>query len=202
MSDTSMHGSPTWFVENVDLFTTTIRFGTTNEVASVANGSLASSRIINGARSPRMLAFVFLKFGIDVPYQKVQLFKKTMEEFAKQRPRDWLAFCGFRATRVEQEQGFIEYLMVLQHREPWQNIVPMLDSKAEITSFALEVSKKMGMRYHAPALPVDLTVGRRDADRDDESESLANLETMMKSPTGGMPDVSKIASLFADSMGK
>lgn len=73
-----------------------------------------------------MLAFVFLKFGIDVPYQKVQLFKKTMEEFAKQRPRDWLAFCGFRATRVEQEQGFIEYLMVLQHREAWQ-VRPMHD---------------------------------------------------------------------------
>ena len=61
-----------------------------------------------------MLAFVFLKFGIDVSYEKVQQFKHIMEEFAKQRPRDWLAFCGFRATRVEQAEGFIEYLLVLQ----------------------------------------------------------------------------------------
>jgi len=78
----------------------------------------------------------------------------------------------------------------------------MLDAKAEITSFALEVSKKMGMSYHAPALPVDLTVGRRDTDRNDESESLANLEEMIKSPTAALPDVSKIAALFADSRGK
>ena len=78
----------------------------------------------------------------------------------------------------------------------------MLDAKAEITSFALEVSKKMGMSYHAPALPVDLTVGNRESDRNDENESLSNLEEMlMKSPTGSLPDVSKIASLFADSKG-
>lgn len=91
-------------------------------------------------------------------------------------------------------------MFVQQHREAWQNIVPMLDAKAEITSFALEVAKKMGMSYHAPALPVNLSVGGRDTDGTDENESLTNLEEMlMKSPTGALPDVSEIASLFADS---
>ena len=91
--------------------------------------------------------------------------------------------------------------MSQKHREPWQNIVPMLDAKAEITSFALEVSKKLGMSYLAPALPVDLNIGRRDGDRNEESESLTNLEEMLKSPTGSLPDISNISALFADSKG-
>ena len=66
--DTNGNGSSTWFVENAGLFTTTIRFATTNEVATVSNGSLANSRVINGARSPKMLAYVYMKFGVDVPY--------------------------------------------------------------------------------------------------------------------------------------
>jgi hypothetical protein len=32
-----------------------------------------------------------------------------------------------------------------------------MTSKAELSSFALEVMKKMGMRYHTPSKPVELT---------------------------------------------
>jgi len=52
--------------------------------------------------------------------------------------------------------GFVEYVLVLQHREPWQNIVAMLNAKAEASSFCLEVSKKLNMRYVAPPLPIKL----------------------------------------------
>jgi len=52
--DTNPNGSSTWFVEGVDLFTTTVRFATTNEIATYSNGSLANSRIINAARSPKV----------------------------------------------------------------------------------------------------------------------------------------------------
>jgi small-conductance mechanosensitive channel len=88
-SDTSAGGSASWFVQDVvcihgkteatlrsatdlfsltflaqDLFTTTVRFATTNEVATLANGSLASSRIINCKRSPKAVRFVYMKFGV------------------------------------------------------------------------------------------------------------------------------------------
>lgn len=67
---------------------------------------------------------------------------------------------GFRATRVEQDGGFIEYIVVLQHRESWQNIGAILNSKAEVTSFTLEVAKQLGMRYRSPPLPVSLNMGQ------------------------------------------
>jgi hypothetical protein len=97
-----------------------------------------------------------------VPYEKVQLFKRAVETFVKDRPREWLSLAGFRATRVEQDQGFIEYVIVLMHRESWQNIGPILNSTADVSSFCLELSKKLGMRYTAPPLPVNLSMAKSD----------------------------------------
>jgi hypothetical protein len=159
-NDTSGDGSATWFVEKVDLFTTTVRFATTNEVATIANGSLASTRIINASRSPKALVYLRLKFGVNVPYSKVQIFRKTVEGFVKARPREWLVLLGFRASRVEADLGFIEYVIIMQHREAWQNIGPILQSKADLFSFCLEIQKKLDMSYTAPPVPVDLAFKR------------------------------------------
>jgi hypothetical protein len=146
-----------------------------------------------------MLVYVYMKFGVDVPYQKVKLFRKTVEEFVKQRPRDWLSMCGFRATRVEHELGYIEYCMVLQHRERWQNVVMMLNAKAEFSSFALEVAKKLEMPYRAPSLPVDLSMGRAFVDRMKDAISAENNlnEMTERASDRTTPDMSDLAALFA-----
>lgn len=157
--DTSSDGSMTWFVEGVSLFTTTVRLAATNEVATYSNGSLANSRIINAARSPKATVYLYLKFGLDVPYEKVKIFRTVIESFVKARPREWIAMNGFRATRVQADLAFIEYVVVLGHRESWQSIGIILQSKADVASYCLEVTKKMDMRYSAPSLPVELALG-------------------------------------------
>lgn len=68
------------------------------------------------------------------------------------------ALNGFRATRVEQDAGFIEYIVCLGHRNSWQDIGPILQSKADVASYCLELAKKLGMRYIAPPLPVNLSM--------------------------------------------
>jgi len=155
-NDTAPDGSMAWFVENITLYATTVRFAATNEVATIANGNLANTRIINAARSPRMVCSIYMKFGINVPFEKLQFFRETLEEFIKARPREWIQLCAFRLTKMHADLGFVEYVLVLQHREPWQNIVAMLNAKAEASSFCLEVSKKLNMRYVAPPLPIKL----------------------------------------------
>jgi hypothetical protein len=35
-----------------------------------------------------------------------------------------------------------------------------LNSKADLSSFCLELQKKLGMKYSAPSLPVDLSLNR------------------------------------------
>ena len=47
-------------------------------------------------------------------------------------------------------------------REAWQSINSILESKAEVSSFCLELSKKLDMRYKSPPLPVDLAFVQRN----------------------------------------
>jgi len=94
--DTSAEGSSTWFVEDVSVFTTTVRFATTNEVATYSNGSLARLRIINAKRSPNAVLYVYMKFAADVPYQMIKVYQTAIENFVKSRPREWAQLNGFR----------------------------------------------------------------------------------------------------------
>jgi len=162
-TDTSFDGAPGWVVENVTLFQTTAIWGPTNERCSLSNGSLANSRIINGARSPRAKFPISVKIPIDTSYEKVVIFKSAIEEFIKARPREWLSLNGFRASRLVADQGYVEYTIVIQHRDSWQNIGQLLDSKANLSSFCLEVASQLDIHYRAPPLPVDLKYSQ-DAD--------------------------------------
>lgn len=53
--------------------------------------------------------------------------------------------------------GYIEYLVVLKHRESWQRIADVLESKARVASFCLELQKQLNMQYRSP-LPVALNI--------------------------------------------
>eukprot|EP00571_Detonula_confervacea_P004055 CAMPEP_0172329148 /NCGR_PEP_ID=MMETSP1058-20130122/60728_1 /TAXON_ID=83371 /ORGANISM="Detonula confervacea, Strain CCMP 353" /LENGTH=1223 /DNA_ID=CAMNT_0013046305 /DNA_START=38 /DNA_END=3710 /DNA_ORIENTATION=- len=162
-TDTDSNGSSTWYVDKVSLFTTTVRFATTNEVATYSNGSLAVLRIINANRSPKAIISVLIKFGLETPFNKIMVFRTAVENFIKARPREWIALAGFRATRVEADYGYVEYKIVAQHRESWQNIGPVLQSKADLSSFCLEATKKLNMKYESPPMPVNLaTSGNLD----------------------------------------
>lgn len=46
---------------------------------------------------------------------------------------------------------------LVQHQASWQNIVAVLESKAHLSSFCLEVQKQLGIRYIAPPMPVNLS---------------------------------------------
>ena len=118
-SDSNGGGAQGWIVDDVTLFTTTIFLAGTNEKATVSNGTLAKSRIINGARSHKAILVLNLKFGLDSPFNRIEIFKSAVEKFVKARPREWLGLLAIRANRVEADLGFVEYSIVLQHREAW-----------------------------------------------------------------------------------
>jgi hypothetical protein len=184
-NDTSAAGSSTWFVEAVSFYTTTVRFATTNEVATYSNGSLARLRIINAKRSPNAIIYVYMKFGSDVPYQMIKVFQTAIENFVKERPREWSQLNGFRATRVEMELNYIEYVIVATHREMWQNVGPILQSQADLAAFSLEVSKKLNLRYHNPPKPIVLSVNRKNEKKSEPS-----------SDSKGLMEIAKVARLF------
>lgn len=157
-SESSASGSPGWVVADISLYHTTVVYGTTNERATIPNGSLAGARVLNMARSPRAVLYVNVRFGVEVPSDKIGIFEEAVRKFIVARPREWLKLIGFRMAKFEADLGFQEYVIILQHRESWQNIGALLSSKAQVSAFCLELSKKMDMRYKSPTLPVDLSV--------------------------------------------
>lgn len=98
-------GSAGWIVEKVDLYSTTIRFATTRELATVTNGELARCRIINMQRSRKAFVYLNLKFGIDVSHEQVDKLRTAVEEYISSRPQEWVSMAAFRMTEIMTDQG-------------------------------------------------------------------------------------------------
>ena len=158
--DASGTGSAGWIVKDLDLYNTTLIYGTTGEEATITNGYINEYRIINMNRSPKAVLNFVMKFGIEVSKEKIAEFGKEVESYVKDRPREWIAFSAYRLTGVEADLGYVEYKIILQHRESWQQIGALLTSKADVQAFAFELSKTLEMDYEQPATPI--IVSRRD----------------------------------------
>merc|ERR1712176_970862 len=95
-----------------------------------------------------------MKFGIKVSKDKVQKFGEEIEQYVKSRPREWLAFSAYRLTDVAPDCGYVEYKVILQHRESWQQIGALLASKADVQQFAFQLTKDLDMGYQSPPMPI------------------------------------------------
>ncbi|KAL3920538.1 MAG: hypothetical protein SGILL_003213 [Bacillariaceae sp.] len=146
-STTSPDGTTDWIVRDIDLFTTTVIYAYTNEIATLSNGSIANSRVMNGARSLPALLYVTLRFGIDVAYEQLEVFKEALNQYVVARPREWARLWDVRNTAVSADQGFVEFLVILEHRETWQNLDGVLASRGSIRRFCHELAKQLDMRY-------------------------------------------------------
>ncbi len=145
-----------WVIEKVDLFTTTVRLGTTREYSTFSNGSLANSRIINLKRSESPNVFMYLKFTMNVSQSQLDAFRREITEYIKDRPREWIKVVSLRCIRVETELQFLEYVLIVQHRESWQSFATIQVSKSDIYVHALQLQRDLNMYYTAPKLPVEL----------------------------------------------
>lgn len=81
--ESNITSSAGWRVQHVSLFETSFTWVSTNETATVSNGSLASSRIINWARSPHPRFIINFIVPIETKYETLELFKRAVEEYIK-----------------------------------------------------------------------------------------------------------------------
>ena len=206
-SEGTFTGHPFWFVEDVTLFTTSVMYFYISERATLSNGSLANSRIINVSRTSMAYMYILLKFPVDVSHDKLKIFHTALEQFFRNRPREWRSFDSFRATRIDAEAGFIEYMVVCTHRLSWVEWTTIHTSKADLINFCSEVSKQLGIWYRAPPLPVDLTF-RNAADfgaiLQQQQQTPSSEEFMPTTPVSSSrslpvpqgPDLSAIQAMF------
>ena len=107
--------SQNWFVEDVSLWKTTLRFAATNEVSTVNNGSIAGSRIINFARSQKALVTLNLMFRSEATSQQISLFRAAVEKYVEDNPRVWSSMVAFFIVKIDPDAESTEYLLRFQH---------------------------------------------------------------------------------------
>lgn len=71
---------------------------------------------------------------------------------------------GFRVKKIYAEKGYMDVGITVQHRDSWQNVAQVLDSKANFVTYCHEVQKKLGMTYVAPTVPIELVDNRSGRD--------------------------------------
>jgi hypothetical protein len=76
---------------------------------------MATSRVINFARSPNAQIYVYFKFSVEVKYEKIEIFHQALRSFVRARPREWANFGAFRSTKIMADLGYIEYVTFLVH---------------------------------------------------------------------------------------
>ncbi|VEU37451.1 unnamed protein product [Pseudo-nitzschia multistriata] len=156
--ESSFNGSTHWIVRDIDLLTTTVMYSFTGEVATLSNGSIANSRVMNGARSLPAYLYVTLRFGVDTSFEKLEIFREAVARFVHKRPREWGKLMDIKNCDVSTDKGYIEYMVVLQHVNNWQQLGSLFTSRSHARTFCHELSKQLGIRYKSPSLPVDLNI--------------------------------------------
>mmetsp|Transcript_19217 Transcript_19217/g.30955 ORF Transcript_19217/g.30955 Transcript_19217/m.30955 type:complete len:112 (+) Transcript_19217:200-535(+) len=82
--------------------------------------------------------------------------------------------------------------VVVQHRESWQQVGTVLDSKGNLMSYCTEVQKMLGIQYKAPHVPIELTM--------DDSNNNNNTSVKDQFLAGGNYAVSSNADHGEDSL--
>lgn len=140
-----------WLVEDITLSTTTLRYSRTNEVSTVHNWSIAGSRIINCARSPR--ATVHMQFTAHtsiLEHNKLERFQSEIKRYVEEHPRVWDSVAHVRHDHFDADKQRIDFEMALRHRSSWQEASRIKLDRSDFYRFLFELGKSLDIHFSAP----------------------------------------------------
>ena len=140
-----------WFVEDITLATTTLRCARTNEVCTINNSSIASTRIVNLARSPN--ATVVFEFAAHLSIfdgNKLEDFGKEVEKYVQERPRVWESVKFIRHSMFDADGERVDLSVALRHRSAWQEAGRIKNDIAAVYRFLYAVGNKIDVHFSAP----------------------------------------------------
>lgn len=138
-----------WFVQDLTLYSTTLRFGPTNEIATVDNGSIARSRIVNYNRSPNAIVMLRLRFCL-ASQEQIIVFREALESFVQDRPRIWDSILFFRCENIDKDMLLMEYTLRIRHTKTWQDAASILMNRSELFTFCFELGEKLEINFDPP----------------------------------------------------
>eukprot|EP00586_Coscinodiscus_wailesii_P020942 CAMPEP_0172493634 /NCGR_PEP_ID=MMETSP1066-20121228/25037_1 /TAXON_ID=671091 /ORGANISM="Coscinodiscus wailesii, Strain CCMP2513" /LENGTH=878 /DNA_ID=CAMNT_0013263857 /DNA_START=100 /DNA_END=2736 /DNA_ORIENTATION=+ len=137
----------TWFVEDISLFSTKLRFAPSNELSTVNNGSIANSRIQNLGRSVKALVTIWVPLRVETSHSQIEAFRVKLEAYLADNPCNWARLIHFRVRQIDSDTGLVEYQVRVQHVKSWQNLGAVQLDKGNLIQFCYDLSKKMNINY-------------------------------------------------------
>lgn len=140
-----------WFVEDITLATTTLRCAKTNEVCTVNNSSIASTRIVNLARSPN--ATIHFEFAAHLSIfdgDRLDQFRKEMEKYVEERPRVWESVRHIRHAMFDADSERVDISVAIRHKNAWQEAARIKNDTAAVYRFLYQLGNKIDVHFSAP----------------------------------------------------
>ena len=137
---------------DISIFSTTLRFGATNEIATVSNSSLAYSRITNCNRSEKATVAIPLYFHISchAGTGTIQMFREGVEEYIRENPNTWDSIFLFRCEDIDPNNEVVTYKLSVRSSRTWQASNKVLRHRGELHQFAIALSFKLHINYDEP----------------------------------------------------
>jgi len=161
----------TWFVEDVNLFSTTLRFVATNEVSTINNGAIANSRIVNFARSPGALVTLDLLLDIKATQEQMLMFRKAVKKYIRDNPRTWSSIIHFRTTQINPDMEFVGASLRLQHMKSWQETTQVLNARGNLHKFCIQAMEELGIVYSSPGSTVNVKMRDPGSRKNDKAKA-------------------------------
>lgn len=140
-----------WFVEDITLATTTLRCARTNEVCTVNNSSIASTRIVNLARSPNAtIHFEFAAHLSILEGTRLDDLEHAMAKYVAERPRVWDSVRYVRHGMFDADAERIDLTLAIRHKSAWQEAARIKQDTAAVYRFLYQLGKTMDVHFSAP----------------------------------------------------
>lgn len=141
-----------WIVEDISITSTTLRFGTSNEIVTIANSSLADARITNCYRSEKATIVIFFNFHISchVGGKTIQMFREGIEEHIRENPNTWDSLFYLRCESIDSNKELAVYKLSVRHAQTWQVHNRILYDRGELFQYAIALSFKLHINYDVP----------------------------------------------------
>jgi hypothetical protein len=137
--------------QDITLFSTTLRFGSTNEVASFSNGSIANSRITNCARSKNATIAIPMTFHISCHEgNAIEEYRRGIEEYIQEHPNIWDSVFFFRCEDIDPNNEFVTYRVAIRSRFSWQVSNKVIHFQGEFHRFLVALAYKLRIKYDTP----------------------------------------------------
>lgn len=106
-------------------------------MCTINNSTLTHHRIVNFNRSPKACIAIRVRFTIGTSHSQIERFRRRIQKYLKNRPRNWDALVCFRNLDLNKLEGFVTYLLMVRHTQPWQSPTVM----AQKAKLELQVDK-------------------------------------------------------------